>query len=177
MESSTAPDEARQLRTHIQPLPRTVDEIVALFKRVVLLPDTQEVRVTPEEFSVRRVVAEGDDVIPKLEGPQQVDLEFVLKRVDLSSLPFDPGRHPYMSLEKATRMLMAYRVKPTFVVAESGEMLSAFLALDDPRPTNLFGMPVVYDNHEMFEDKVLILGGSTPLLTDVTHGIIIDMGA
>lgn len=178
---SAATDEARRLRTHTQPLPRTVEEIVALFKRVIELPDTYEIRITTAEFSVQRMVADGESVIPVLEAPQQVDAAFVLERVEasgnLSSLPFDPDRHPYLSLELATRMLGAYRVKPTFMVAQTGESLSSFLALEEARPSSVFGMPVVYSDTPSFEDKLVVLGGPTALLTDVTHAIIIDMGA
>lgn len=180
MESSAAQDESRRLRAHTQPLPRTLEEIVALFKRVIELPDTREIRITPTEFVVQRVVADGEPVIPS-NDVQQVDVPFILERLEgggqLSSLPFDPERHPYLSLELATRTLSAYRVKPTFIVAADGETLSSFLALDDVTPKTVFGMNVIYYENQMLEDKVLVLGGPTSLLTDVTHGIIIDIGA
>lgn len=181
MESAVAPDEGRRLRTHAQPLPRTIEEIVALFKRVIELPDTQEIRITPAEFSVQRLVADGESVIPSVEVAQHVDAAFVLERVEasgnLSSLSFDPQRHPYLSLELATRTLSAYRVKPTFLAAQRAEDLSAFLALEDPRPQSVFGMPVIYSDTPSFEDKLVVMGGPTNLLADVTHAIIIDMGA
>lgn len=178
---SAATEEAKRLRTHTQPLPRTVEEIVALFKRVIELPDTYEIRVTTNEFSVQRMVADGEPVLPSVVDAQQVDVAFVLERVEsagnLSSLPFDPERHPYLSLELATRMLGAYRVKPTFLVAQTGDSLSSFLALEEGKPQGVFGMPAIYSDTPAFEDKLVVLGGPTALLTDVTHAIIIDMGA
>lgn len=177
MESSAAQDEGKRLRMHTQPLPRTLEEIVALFKRVVELPDTHEIRVTPSEFFVQRMVRDGEDIIPRLDVPQEVDLPFILSRIDIKPLPFDPSRHPYLSLELATRMLTSLRVKPTFIAAQSGEMLSAFLALDDMEPTTIFGMNVIYSDSELLEDKIVVFGGTSSLLTDLTHGIIIHMGA
>lgn len=178
---SAATEEAKRLRTHTQPLPRTVEEIVALFKRVIELPDTYEIRITTNEFSVQRMVADGEQVLSSVVDAQQVDPTFVLERVEssgnLSSLPFDPERHPYLSLELATRMLGAYRMKPTFLVAQTGDSLSSFLALDEGKPQSIFGMPVIYSDTPVFEDKLVVLGGPTALLTDVTHAIIIDMGA
>ena len=181
MESSAAA-EARRLRMHVQPLPRTIEEIVALFKRVVELPHTHEIKLTPAEFSVQRMVADGESVVPSSEDEvaeiDPADLLTALEKSDaLHQLKFDPERHPYQALEFATRMITSFRLRPSHIVAPSGEWLSAFLDLTDPRPERVFGMQVVYTDKAIFEDKILVVGGPTTMLIDASVGVIINMGS
>lgn len=181
MESSVTSESSRRLRSEARSLPRSADELVALFRRVIELPRLQVIEVTGDKFTVSRLVAEGEAVIPEEHDVVEVDADFVIRKVQEASglveLPFEPQRHPHMALLEATEMVVKQRLRPTFLIAPEGEWLSAFLGLPEGAiPESCFGMRVIYTENELFENKVLVLGGTTNLLTDVSYGVVIDMG-
>jgi hypothetical protein len=184
MESSaTTETEQRRLRSDTRGLPRTAEELVALFKRVVELPGIQKIEVTPAQVLVQRLVADGESVIPEPEEENEsLDPAFILSLIEknggLVALEFDPARHPYISLLEATSKISAQKLRPTFIVVSPGGWLGAFLGLPEGEfePDTCFGMKVIYTANEIFEEKLLVLGGPSNLLTDVSYGVVIDMG-
>ena len=52
------------IRKHNEPLPPTMDEVMAYLRRVIVLPKVQKVVITPNEISVMREVDEGEAVVP-----------------------------------------------------------------------------------------------------------------
>lgn len=182
MESSATPESgSRRLRSDTRPLPRSADELVALFKRVIELPGIQKIEISQTQFVVARMVGDGELVVPDPGEQVEVDAGFVLQRITeqdgLVELAFDPTRHPYLSLLEATAMVNGQRLRPTHLIAPEGEWLAAFLGLpEDATPESCFGMKVLYTKSESFENKILVLGGPTNLLTDVSYGVAIDMG-
>lgn len=182
MESSATTENGRRLRSDTRALPRTAEELVALFKRVIELPDLQKVEVTPTQVLVQRLVSDDESVIPEPEDARdEADPEFILKTIEKSGglveLEFDPNRHPYISLLDATGKISAKKFRPSYVIAPAGGWLGAFLGLPEgAEPETCFGMKVIYTGSDLFEDKLLVLGGPSNLLTDVAYGVVIDMG-
>lgn len=169
-----------KLRTHSEPLPRSIDLIVALFKRVVQLPQVQEIRVTPDEFVVSRLMEEDDEaaVVPKTETKVDADIEYVLAKTELHEAPFDPGKHPYIALAEATERLTRDRLRVCGIMAPKGSLFADYFGLDeDSAPEAFMGIRVIYHNlEEKFPDKIVVFGGPTIYFNDASHGVIIDTG-
>jgi hypothetical protein len=165
-------------RTHTEPLPRSLEELVQLFKLGISLPDVEEIRVTASEFHIRRVVEDGQVVLPKESGlDEALDPDFVLGRIELEELPFVPEAHPYRNIEAAMRQVMVRGLRPGFLFAPEGPWLSAYLDLPETPPiAHVFGMRVVYSHLETYQEKFVVVGGPTQYLTDASFGAIIDMG-
>ncbi len=169
-------------RTHTEPFPRSLEELVLLFKRAVALPHVEEINVTPAGFRIRRMVDEGEAVLPK-EGQETelLDPEFVLSSLasqgSLTELPFNPHAHPYHNVEEATRMVTARGVRPAFFFAPEGPWVAAYFDLPkDPPPTHVFGMKVIYSHSDTYAEKFVVVGSRTGYLSDSSFGVIIDMG-
>ncbi len=169
-------------RTHTEPFPRSVEELVALFKKVVTLPDVEEINVTSEGFRVRRLVGEDEDVIPrKGKLDEHLDPDFVLNQLALNDalveLPFVPDAHPYHNMEAAMQMLTDRDVRPAFFFAPEGPWVAAYFDLDkDPPPTHVLGLRIVYSKSETYREKFVVVGSSSGYLSDSSFGVIIDMG-
>jgi len=169
-------------RTHSEPFPRSVEELVALFKRTVALPDVEEITVTPKEFRVRRMVREGEHVLPA-EGSanENIDPEFILTQLAqhdaLDELAFDPEAHPYRNILKACGKVSSRQLIPAFLFAPEGIWVSAFFDLpEDPPPSHVLGMRVVYSTSEFYSEKLVVVGSPTSFLSDCSYGVILDMG-
>lgn len=168
-----------KLRTHSEPLPRSIDLIVALFKRVVQLPQVQEIRVTPEEFYVSRLMDNDEEpVVPKTETKIDADVEYVLAKTELYEAPFDPTKHPYIALAEATERLTRDRLRVCGIMAPKGSLFADYFGLDeDVVPEAFMGIRVIYHGlEEKFPDKIVVFGGPTVYFNDATHGVIIDTG-
>lgn len=183
MESSVTTETERRLRSDVRALPRSPEELVGLFKRLIELPGIQKVEVTPQNITVQRLISDQEAVIPEAgEGEAaEVDVSFLLTSITktemLVELPFDPERHPYHALLGATAHIHEKKFRPSFLVAPEGEWLGAYLGLPEGTvPESCFGMRVIYTRDDAFEDKLLVLGGPTNLLTDVSIGVAINLG-
>jgi hypothetical protein len=183
MESSATTETERRLRSDTRTLPRSPEELVALFKRLIELPGIQKVEVTPQNITVQRLISDQEQVIPEVgEGEAaEVDPIFlptaISKNEALVELSFDPERHPYHALLGATDMIHEKKLRPSFIVAPEGEWLGAYLGLPEGTvPESCFGMRVIYTRDDAFEDKLLVLGGLSNLLTDVSIGVAINLG-
>jgi hypothetical protein len=176
--------EAKKLKTHKQALPRSVEGVVALFRHVVLLREVQEIRVTPTEFEVSRLLEADstEDVVPSPAEKNDVEPEFLFKRLDLTHVEFNPDRHPYLTLVKATEEMTEVNVRPIAVMAPSADLFAAFFGLDDgAQPPHFLGLRMIYgvfgeSQDHNYADKIVVVGGPTPYLSDATHGFIIDIG-
>lgn len=169
-----------KLRTHSEPLPRSIDQIIALFKRVVQLPNVMEIRVTPEEFAVSREMDEDDDqqVVPKTETKIDADVEYVLAKTELVESVFDPAQHPYVALAEATAKLTRDRLRVCGIMAPKGPLFADYFGLpEDELPEAFMGIRVIYHSlTDKFPDKIVVFGGPTIYFNDATHGVIIDTG-
>lgn len=183
MESSATTETERRLRSDVRTLPRSPEELVLLFKRLIELPGIQRVEVTPQNIIVQRLISDNEQVIPDAgEGEStEIDIGFLLTSISkneaLIELPFEPDRHPYHALLSATAHIHDKKLRPCFLIAPEGEWLGAYLGLPEGAvPESCFGMRVVYTRDEAFEDKLLVLGGPSNLLTDVSIGVAINLG-
>ncbi len=184
MESSTTTESERRVRSASRMLPKSPEGLVNLFKKVVDLPGLHSVEITGTAFTVQRLVGDDEPVFPTEEATDDsaLDLSFILSNLQardrLVELDFSPDRHPYLSLLEATAKITEQKVRPTHLVVAEGPWLGAFLGVEGGKPLETcFGMKVIYTRSETFEDKILVLGGATNLLTDVIYGVAIDMGA
>ena len=168
-----------KLRTHRQALPRGVDALLRLFKRAIQLSAVEEIKVTPEVFSVTRVMDEADpgEVFPKESADDDADPLYLLSKVELENAPFDPEQHPFLALVAATRALGKTSSRVAAILAPDDGSFAAYFGLEaDERPELFLGMRVIYNQDEKYSDKLVVLGGPTAYLADVTNGVIIDMG-
>lgn len=168
-----------KLKTHSEPLPRGTDQLVALFKRVVLLPHVVEIKVTPTEFLVVRDMGEDEDapVVPKAETQVAVDVDAMLANIYLMELEFDPERHPYIALHNATALLSRDRRVVCGIMAPEGPLMADYFGLpENEMPDTFMGIRVVYHDSEKYPDKIVVVGGPTVYFNDATQGIILDTG-
>lgn len=164
-------------KTQTEPLPRSVEDLVAFFKSVIVLPCLEEIRVTPKSVSVRRLVEEGEPVLPR-RSEERPDPPFVLGRLELDHLPFDPEAHPLLSLLDAMGRVTDRNLRPSHLLAPEGPWVAAYVGLpgDEP-PSHLYGMEVLCSSADEFEEKMVVVGTSTGYLEDARFGVVIDMGA
>lgn len=168
----------KTLRTADLQMPRTAEGVISLVKRVMELSAVTEIRITPNGISVTRSMESDDDaVVPEIEGTDTPDFDFMLERIELLQIPFDPGSHPYMCLESATRRLTGEGLKVVAILAPDPETFAAYLGLDEgSTPKTVFGIKVVYPEDPKYPDKLVVVGGPTTYLSDSTHGVILDIG-
>jgi hypothetical protein len=171
----------QSIRAHTEPLPGSIDEVVAFLKRVLVLPNVQKVEVTSTQISVMRQVREGEPVVPVELLEDNVDVSALLKRLQPEQYPFDPEEHPYFCLEGACRTITNKKLFVTHILAPEGEWLSGWLGLSyvPSNRSRVLGMQVVYANHELLEGRIVLLGStsSSCTLADVVHGIVVDINA
>lgn len=167
-----------KVRTHNEPLPKGVERIISLFKRVMQLKNVLKVEVTPDEFVVTRQMEDDDEaVLPKTETKAEVDVEYLISKITLVELEFEPNSHPYLSLTRATQKLTGDRHRICGILAPSGDMFADFFGLAEHSvPETFLGMSVSYHEEPKYPDKLLVLGGPTIYFHDATHGVILDMG-
>lgn len=177
---SRAMDDDRPVRkTHSEPLPASVEKVVAMFKRVLQLPNVQEIRVTPNTFEVTRLLEPTEtSVMPEPESIQDIDFDFLLSNLRvLEEVSFSPDNHPYIDLVKATQKINSQKLVVSAMAAPTPEVLCAFFGLDDdPTLTHVLGIPVIFHRDSRYPMKLVILGGSTNYISDASTGVIIDMG-
>jgi len=168
-----------KLRVHNEPLPKGVERVVSLFKRVMQLSGIQKVEVTPEEFIVSRLMEDEDDspVLPKTETKIDVDLEFLMGKIRLLTQEFKPDSHPYLNLGLATKTISNERLRVCGILAPAGDIFADYFGIEEhSQPDTFLGMNVSYHENEKYPDKLLVLGGPTIYFNDATFGVIIDMG-
>ena len=169
------------LKTHSQALPRGKDNALTLIKRVLSLSGVQEIRIRPNEIFIEREVDDEEPVLPKeKEDTDNVDIEYLLSRVELTALPPDAGANPYYLLEQVTRsftdddLMVCGIVAPRDILADYFDLVGT-----DGDPTHIMGIRVLYFSSEKSEEyayKLVIFGGPTIYTSDATRGVIIDMG-
>jgi hypothetical protein len=167
----------KRLRAKQVPLPPTLEELVALFKRAIALPEVNEVRVNEQEVQIRRWVLDGEDVLPEEGAVDGLDPEFVLSRIELLELEFSEERHPFVSLRDATQLVTSRGLKPTHVFAPDGGWVEAFFDLpEEPPAKSVFGINIVRSASETCQEKLVVVGGNGPYLSDAVMGVVIDLG-
>ncbi len=166
----------QKLKTAELNLPKNQEGVIALFKRVLVLPKTMDIRVTPSSFTVSRYVAGDEDVVPE-DIDVIPDFEFVTGKIAMEEIPFQPGAHPYLVVEAAMRMLTDTGLKICGILAPDASMLVAYLGLDlEVAPEYVLGHRVIYTEKTPSLEKLVIVGGSSHYFIDATHGVIVDMG-
>lgn len=169
----------KTLQTHVEPLPRTKDELVELFKRAIELPNVDEVKIsTREGFIVRRMVGDEEQVMPKPAEVEELDPDFVMQRLELDELDYVNDEHPLQTLARGTREITVRGYLPSHFFTPAGEWVQAILDLPDgvAPPTHCLGMRVAEFQSEAFQEKFVLVGGPTHYLSDACFGVIVDMG-
>lgn len=105
-----------------------------------------------------------------------MDFDDILGSVDLVELEFQPDNHPYLQLYDATRRLVDRGLTVTAILAPDPDTLSAFLGLEEEEPEAVFGIRVIYMHSEKYPDKLVVVGGPTSYLLDLSNGVVIDIG-
>jgi hypothetical protein len=175
----TSPDEnERVVRTAILPLPRSLSQLVWLVQRMLSLPQLQRLEVATDGVTVERCVFPNEEVAPVASFPYP-DAKFILRTVQelgaLHEMPFDPEVHPYLALLEATNQIHKAGLRPCAIVAPDAEWLSAFLGIDDAR-TSVFGMEVILAGEDVLDNRLVVLGGTSPFIFDASYGVIVVSG-
>lgn len=166
------------LRKHETPLPKSMDGIMGYIQRVLGLSQVIKLEVTPSSITVWRQVADGEPVVPDELREVVLDVSALLEGIELTGLDYDPEVNPYYALVEATALLRKRNLHPTHILTQNVELLSAWLGFDQD-VTHVLGLEVaVYNNEKYGQGRVVLTGaaGSSSLLSDVTHGVVVDMG-
>jgi len=170
----------RSLKTKILPLPRSTDDIVELLRKVLGLGFVQEIRINTSGITVQRHVPDGEEVLPDDVDPSAVDAGFLLDRLQVEPLQFDPEEHSYIRLLKAFQQVQARRrLRVVAVLAPNADIFGAFLGLEEEAPTDsVFGVPVFYLEQGALAnaDKFVVVGSPTVSVRDANYGLVVDMG-
>ncbi len=164
----------RALRTQSFPLPRTAQDIALLVKRAVGLPHVQELRVTPRDVQIDRLVLPEEDILPPELVPGDLTAESIQAILTSVPFPFEPDEHSYIRLVRAFRFVEARRMNVVAVLAPNPAEFQAFLGFEGEDMTSFFGVPVYYFS-EGVGDKVVLVGSGSDL-RGASLGVLVDMG-
>lgn len=164
-------------RTHVEPLPRSQEELVLRFKEAISLPSVEEITVTTSELRVRRSVLPDQEVFPKnAEQSDVYDPDLLLGVVELDDVPFNEKAHPLLVLHAAMQKVLDRNLKPLYIVAPKGPWLCAYIGLEDQRLTHVYGMQVIETESPSYQERLVVLGSSTAYFADARYGVSIDLG-
>jgi hypothetical protein len=166
-------------RIHSEPLPNTVERILALFKRAIVVPNVLKIEVTDTEFVVTRDMGDDDAPVLPVGDSTDIDVEFILKNVadNLDHVDFDPGAHPYTTLVNTTKRLTDAKLVICGLLAPRGGLLADYFGLEEGSEPGVFiGLRVLYHDLKDYEDKIVVFAGQTAFFNDSTHALIIDPG-
>lgn len=170
-------------RIHSEPLPRSGDALLALFKRSMQLPSVTEVVVTPTEFRVSRALEDDDEVVfPKETAGPDADLEHLLAKITsmdgLEEAVVDPRCNPYIILRNVTKTVTDRLLRVVALVVPRGPLFADYFGLEEgAMPDSFMGIRVTYhDFADRYPDKLVVLGGPTIYFNDATLAVIVDTG-
>lgn len=174
----------RELKTTRLPLPKSMDAIEALVKRVLALPFVASFEVSAENgIVISRSVEPGEPVLPEGVdlgdlGPEFLRDRFMTQQLELRQPEFVPDEHPFHRLARATQLLADERLVVICYLVPSVELFAAFLGFDRGTdlgaPPMLFGVPVY--GLESESDKVVVVGGATADPSQAAVGILVEVG-
>jgi hypothetical protein len=172
------------LRTRDLPLPKTKQGLITLIKQMLDLRRLEEIRITPDTISVSRFIddAINEEILPRAQAEEveteAIDADFLLTRIALHHLPFDPAAHPFLNIREATATITARGLRPGWILAPEGGWVEAYCDLpEEPPASHVFGMKVVYSDSQDHAEKLVVVGSPTAYLHDAQFGVIIDLGA
>lgn len=167
-------------RTHMEPLPRQdpLRGTLRFVQRALTQTNVQRVEITARGIEVEREMEDDSPVVP--DGSNDVDMNFLLARIELLTHPFDPKEHPVYALYGAAHRLEELNLTLHAVVAPSWPLFSAWLGIETTPtpPKTVFGMPLVVAGPNTTNGRVVLLGAPPQSLfrTDVSLGIAVDLG-
>lgn len=171
-------DGGNEPTTQVVPLPPKsgLSSLVSLFKRVIQLPGIMDIRVNASGLEVTRIVTPGEEVVPKSLAAYMYDDAFlpaILPRMNLSRVQ-DVGE-PILTALTAFNAVATQGLHPVRVVAPvDKEALASYLGMEVGIPF-LFGVPVSYVLGDEYHAQVIVLGGTSLLLDDITAGVCFDL--
>lgn len=170
-EPTSSRDEAPVLeeRVHAMPLPPSREDVISTVKQMLALSGVKKIEITARRLAMTRAVRENEPIFP--ESDVVADPTFLLPRLELVEI--SSAAHPFLTLERATSELLARGLKVSAIFAPQGPLLGAFLGRED-EPKYVFGYTVVYTANPTFENKLLVVGGTTAWVSDATHAVVID---
>jgi hypothetical protein len=172
-----------KIRIHTEPLPKSDDAVISLFKKALRLSAVMEIAVTPTEFRVSRTMDDDDSepVFPKQITNITADLEFLLSKLDematLVNGVFLPTENPYAVLRSVTKQITDQRLGVVAIMAPSGFLFADYFGLEEgSKPEAFMGIRVIYHDLPHYPDKLVVLGGPNTFVNDATYGVIVDPG-
>lgn len=170
-------------RIHSEPLPRSGDALLALFKRAMQLPSVVELVVNPTEFRVSRALEDDDEaVFPKETAGPDADFEHLMAKIaeadGLTEAAVDPTLNPYLVLRNVTEEITDDNARVVAIIAPRGPLFSDYFGLaEDTMPDSFMGIRVTYhDLVDRYPGKLVVLGGPTIYFNDATRAVIVDTG-
>lgn len=167
-------------RTHLQAIPAGggIPYVLRFTERAMTQPGVQEIHITAKGVEVTREMEEADAPVVDVGG--DIDLDFLLDHIELSTAPFDPARHGTEVLFLAAQRLLAQRkVTARWIVIPSWRLVSAWLGFEECEPPKMvWGLEAVYVAPSVTNGRVILLGAPRHKnwLSDTCAGIAVDMG-
>jgi hypothetical protein len=175
----------QQIATQKLPLPGNEIRLQEVIAQVLRLKSLLELKITPNGLEVRRQVQSEEPVVPEsiaelargLDAPLP-DLPFLLGRLELEELRFDPDRHPLHTVMNMFERVGAQHLHPTCWFVRDGDDLDAYVALPvGAKPQVFLGHPVHYVTDDALpEGKLLLVGSRTRQAIDAVYGVTADIG-
>lgn len=174
-------------RTHFEPFPKTgMLGTLHYVRRALSQPSVQKVEITARGIEVVREMDDADaPVVPG--GVDDLDIGYILDRVELKSYPFDPEEHAMYVLYGAMREIQKTRREVHAIVAPGWPVFAAWLGLEamkrfdiktEEPPQAVFGAKIVFVAPSITNDRVIVLGAppNSLFLSDTDMAVAVDLG-
>lgn len=166
-------------RTHLEPLPKMgVPGVLGYVQRALAQSGVQEISITAKGIQVtREMVDEEEAVVPY--GASDIDIDFLLSRVELLTHPFDAEEHGTSALFHAAQSLETQKTEARWLLAPGWPLTAAWLGVErKDAPRAVYGFQLLLVPPAKTNGRAILLGAPANhhLLSDAVLGISIDLG-
>ncbi len=166
-------------RTHLQAIPAGggIPYVLRFTERAMGQPGVQEVRITSKGVEVTREMEDASGPVVEVGG--DIDIDFLLERIELIMAPFNLEVHGTEVLFSAAQQLAQRKVVARWIVIPSWKLVSAWLGFAECAPPKMvWGLEAVYVAPSVTNGRVVLLGAPEHRhwLSDTVAGVTIDMG-
>lgn len=166
-------------RTHLEPIPKGgVGPTLQIVRRAIVQPGVQEVRISTRGVEVVREMGDDDgDVLPR--GSDDVDIDFLLEKLDLAMHPYREDEHGTAALFAACEAIHARKLFPRWILLPGWPLVAAWLGVEaKSAPRTLYGLQTHFVQSAQVNGRAVLLGSPEHYyhLSDAVAGITIDLG-
>jgi hypothetical protein len=167
-------------KTHVEPVPPAGGHefVLDYLRRAISTPGVQEIHVTSAGILVvGEVQGQDDEVVP--EGTDEVDVPFLLERLELVTHPYTAGEHGTASLFHASQRIVSAGLAPYWVLVPGLKIAAAWLGVRGAADiSTIYGIKPRVEDMRTLNGRVILLGSPKNHLSisDATLGVCIDLG-